>query len=156
MQHYRDSFIVNAPLERVFSYYTDIHSLQKMTPPMMGMRIVKAETPLRRGALIQFKLRPRGIPFDVKWVSRIVEFEENRVFADRQLKGPFDHWVHRHEFRALDDGRTEITDTIEAGTPLGFLGVLLEGILLGQGIQTLFDHRRHVVRDAFAHSKASS
>jgi ligand-binding SRPBCC domain-containing protein len=149
MQYYRDSFIVDAPVDRVFRYYADIRSLQRITPPNMGMRVVQADTPLRRGSVIRFRLRPRGVPFDVKWVSRITEFEENALFEDRQVKGPFDHWVHRHEFRTLPDGRTEITDTIEAGTPLGFLGPLLEGILLGQGIQTLFDHRRRVVRDAF-------
>jgi ligand-binding SRPBCC domain-containing protein len=34
-------------------------------------------------------------------------------FADRQLRGPFDHWLHRHTFIALDETTTMVMDEIE-------------------------------------------
>jgi ligand-binding SRPBCC domain-containing protein len=154
MQHYRDSFIVDAPVGEVFRFYTDLHNLARMVPPHIGMRVLKAETPLKRGSTIRFGLRPRGVPIEVRWVSRVVEFRENEAFADKQVRGPFEFWRHRHEFRALEDGRTEVCDTIEAGAPLGFLAPVLEGLLLGQGIQSLFDHRRRIVREAFPSRQA--
>lgn len=146
MQRFRDSMIIHAPASRVFEFYTNLKNLERMIPPMMRMRVIKAQTPLRRGALVTFGLRPTGIPFEVKWVSRIIEFEPGRVFADKQIRGPFDHWLHRHEFRELEDGRTEIRDTIEVGTPMGFFGQMVENAILGQGINSLFDHRRRILR----------
>lgn len=34
-------------------------------------------------------------------------------FADRQLRGPFDHWLHRHTFIAIDETTTLVMDEIE-------------------------------------------
>ncbi|MBI5153662.1 SRPBCC family protein [Candidatus Poribacteria bacterium] len=146
MQQFRDSLIIRAPVGRVFHYYTDLRNLARMTPVELHMRVVRAELPLRQGSHVRFALRPRGVPFEIRWDSIIDEYAINSVFSDRQTKGPFEHWVHRHKFRSLEDGRTEVTDVIEVGAPLGVFGKLAERIFIGHKIQAMFDYRRKIVR----------
>ena len=138
MQKYQDSVIVGAPVERVFAFYTDLKNLTRMTPPEYhaGYRVVPW----------LIALRPKGFPIEIKWDSVICEFEENRIFADCQIKGPFEHWVHRHEFDALDDHRTRVTDTIEFGAPLGLFGRMAESLFIGSRLQRIFEHRKKIVK----------
>lgn len=146
MNKYQDSMIIEAPVERVFAFYTELKNLSRMTLPEYHMRIVRAEIPLRQGARIRFTLRPKVLPIEIKWDSVICEFELNRVFCDCQVKGPFEHWVHRHEFDPLDAHRTRVTDTIEFGAPLGLFGRMAEGLFLGHHLERMFEHRKRVVR----------
>lgn len=157
MKVFRDSLIIDAPVEKVFAFYTDIRNLTRMVPPSMGMRVVKADLPLRFGSRVRFGVRPRGIPlpFEVTWDARISEFEPNRLFTDKQVRGPFEHWVHRHEFRPLDGGRTEVIDVIEVGAPLGVFGQFLERMYFTHKIHDVFGHRRRVLRAEFDARPAS-
>jgi len=149
MQRYEDSVIVDAPIDEVFAYYTNVRNLAKLVPESSNMRIVKAELPLRQGSRIRFAIRPMGVPFDITWDARVTEFEENRVFSDKQIRGPFDHWVHRHEFHTIEDGRTVIRDVIEAGALKGILGAMIETVVIRQMVHRAFDYRREVLRQLF-------
>ncbi len=69
-------------------------------------------------------------PLPVKWSARI-EAVSPSGFSDRQLEGPFGHWLHRHCFTALDERTTEVTDEIELKLkphplwgPVGFFMIL--------------------------------
>ncbi len=50
-------------------------------------------------------------PISMRWVARI-ESVSPSGFTDRQLRGPFAEWVHRHSFIALDNQTTEVLDEI--------------------------------------------
>ena len=52
-------------------------------------------------------------PLPVYWLARIEELSP-AGFVDRQLSGPFQQWVHRHSFIAVDEVTTEVRDEIEA------------------------------------------
>jgi len=149
MHVYRDSIIIAAPIEEVFDFYVDLRNLTRMTTRDLHMRVLKAELPLREGSRVRFSLRHRIVPFEVRWDAVISRFERPRVFEDRQTHGPFDRWVHRHEFLDLGGDRTEVTDTIECGVPLGVLGRMAERYVVGAKLEELFRHRRSVVRREF-------
>lgn len=51
-------------------------------------------------------------PFPIHWHAAI-EAVSDTGFADRQLSGPFAHWVHRHTFIESGDGLTTVRDEIE-------------------------------------------
>lgn len=51
-------------------------------------------------------------PFPIRWVARI-EDVSSAGFVDRQLRGPFRHWAHRHSFSAIDENTTAVVDEIE-------------------------------------------
>ncbi len=64
-------------------------------------------------------------PLPIHWVARI-ERVTPTGFVDRQLHGPFQEWVHRHTFRAIDEESTEVIDelsiTLAAAGPWRLVG----------------------------------
>ena len=52
-------------------------------------------------------------PLPLRWLARI-ENVSAAGFTDRQLRGPFEHWVHRHAFVAVDETTSQVVDEIEA------------------------------------------
>lgn len=149
MERFRDTVIIAAPIEPVFAWYTDLKNLVRMMPPDLRVRIVKADAPLRKGSRVRFAVAYGSFPLEMTWEMLIVEFEMNRHFADRQTKGPFDHWLHRHEFRSLENGHTEVTDTLEIGAPMGIFGRMAEKTFVTAQLRAIFDHRRAVLRKVF-------
>ncbi len=149
MQTFSDTVELAAPVESVWDYYTNPSSLAELTLPSMGMKVVKADTPLREGSRIRFALRPRGFPLEIRWDARVFVFKEFEEFADRQVRGPFEHWVHHHRFERLGPESCRVTDTLEAGAPMGLVGRLAESILVAQKLDALFDHRRAILLSRF-------
>jgi hypothetical protein len=134
--------ILARPLEEVFSFFAEASNLALLTPPSMHFRLITAQpVQMRDGTLIEYRLRVRGVP--IRWVSRIEDWAENRGFADRQLKGPYRHWFHRHEFEATGEG-TRIIDRVEYALPLGVLG-LLALPLVRRDLDAIFAYRREAV-----------
>ncbi len=149
MQRFRDSVDLASPVETVWEYYVNPLSLAELTLPSMGMRVVKADTPLREGSRIRFALRPRGFPVEVRWDARISLLKQHEEFVDRQVRGPFEHWVHHHRFEPLTETTSRIVDTLEIGAPMGFFGRLAESFLVAQKLEELFDHRRRILVSRF-------
>jgi hypothetical protein len=61
----------------------------------------------------------------VRWTARIVEFVQDKSFADDQVRGPFRRWLHRHEFQAeVRDGQTGtlVRDVVDFELGWGSLG----------------------------------
>jgi ligand-binding SRPBCC domain-containing protein len=50
-------------------------------------------------------------PLPMRWLARI-EAVSDAGFTDRQLRGPFTEWIHRHIFRAVDKNTTDVMDEI--------------------------------------------
>ena len=99
---------------------------------------------LRPGSRVVLSI-PIG-PIRVRWIAEHTEYERGRLFADRQVEGPFSSWYHRHLF--LDDGQggTLLRDEVEFEPPLGIVGRLLAGRLLESKLRTLFDYRHETTR----------
>jgi ligand-binding SRPBCC domain-containing protein len=85
-------------------------------------------------------------PFRLRWVAEHTEYEPGRMFADRQVEGPFASWFHRHLF--LDDGQggTLLRDIVEYDPPLNGVGRLLAGGLLESKLRKLFNYRHEATR----------
>ena len=80
-------------------------------------------------------------PILLTWVAEHTEYESGRMFADRQVSGPFARWYHRHLFSDDDTGGTILRDEIDYEPPLGALGRLLAGGYLRRKLQRMFDYR---------------
>jgi ligand-binding SRPBCC domain-containing protein len=48
----------------------------------------------------------------VRWLARIEDVSATG-FTDRQLRGPFQSWVHRHTYLPVDETTTAVVDEIE-------------------------------------------
>ena len=130
--------------ENVFPFFADAGNLEKLTPGYLHFQIL---TPLpiemRKGALIDYRLRLRGVP--IRWRTEITEWDPPYRFVDSQIKGPYSWWVHEHRFLASDEG-TLATDEVQYGMPLGRL---LHPLFIKRDLINIFKFRAQVMYDLF-------
>ncbi len=89
--------------DEVFAFFADAHNLQILTPDWLNFKILTPRPiAMRAGALIDYKLRLRGIP--IRWRTKITEWQPPFSFQDEQLRGPYRQWIHRHWFEEKDGG----------------------------------------------------
>jgi hypothetical protein len=136
------------PTDEVFAFFADAGNLEAITPPSLRFRIV---TPrpigMRAGALIEYRLRLRGLP--LMWLTRIETWEPGRRFVDVQLAGPYALWHHTHEFEPLGDGRTLMHDVVRYALPFGPLGELAHALFVRRELEAIFDYRHAEVARRF-------
>jgi ligand-binding SRPBCC domain-containing protein len=135
---------IAAPPEAVFAFHERPGALEAITPPWERVRLVEGGGSIRPGSRVV--LETKVGPFPLRWVAEHTEYDPPRLFADRQISGPFASWYHRHEF--LDDGRggTLFRDEITYEPPLGALGRLLSGPFVRRKLERMFDYRHEVTR----------
>ena len=139
--------LIPRPLHEVFKFFSDAQNLEKLTPGFLHFRIMTPQPiVMKPGALIDYRLRLYGWP--VSWQTRIESFIPDESFVDRQLHGPYRHWEHRHEFRAVPDG-TEMIDHVEYQLPFGVLGQLARTFFVRRALENIFDFRHKTVEAEF-------
>ena len=89
------------------------------------------------------------LPLRTQWVALITEFEWNHHFADVQKKGRFKSFYHRHELIA--EGRegvngTVVRDVIDYDIGFGWLGDLVQKLLIGRQLQRTFSYRQKALQ----------
>jgi ligand-binding SRPBCC domain-containing protein len=108
-----------------------------ITPPPMIVRVHAAPAQLKTGDTMDFTLWAGPLP--VRWVAGI-EDASGTGFTDRQIRGPFAHWTHRHSYAPVSGDETEVDDRIEAGLKRHpFWGPV--GMLMWIGMPALFAYR---------------
>ncbi len=138
---------VPRPLPEVFEFYRDEGNLQKITPPWLDFQVLGKNTPeMGEGTRIDYKLKLKGLP--IRWQSAIENWDPPRRFSDRQLKGPYRHWFHLHEFEELAGG-TLITDRVHYQLPLGLIGRASAGPWVKRDVEKIFKYRRKVIDSIF-------
>ena len=115
-------------------------NLERLTPPWLRFEVLTPEPiEMQVGTLIDYRLRVHGIP--LRWTSRIEEWEPGRSFVDRQLRGPYGLWHHRHTF-AADGEATIVRDTVDYALPFGPLGELAHALFVRRDLERIFAFRR--------------
>ena len=139
---------IEAPLERVFAFFSDPHNLESLTPRWLQFRILDAGSgPIAQGRGIVYRIWLLGVP--VRWTTRITVWDPGRGFVDLQQRGPFALWEHTHEFREQGGG-VVMTDRVRYRPPLGWLGRLAHFLWIRSALARIFDYRFQVVRRIFA------
>ena len=130
-------FTVVAPRETVAAFHRRRHSLVEITPPLIIVRIQEGPEVLASGDEMRFTLWLGPLP--IRWHAAIEDMSD-AGFADRQIQGPFAHWVHRHMFLASGEGLTIVRDEIEYAYKRHLVwGVV--GRLFVLGLSVLFAYR---------------
>lgn len=135
--------VIPRPLEEVFAFFAAARNLERITPTWLGFHVITPE-PLQMqvGTLIEYKLRLHRVP--VRWLTRIERWEENRLFVDRQLRGPYKLWNHLHTFERVDGG-TLVRDRVDYAIPFGPFGELAHAAFVRRDLRRIFDYRRQAV-----------
>lgn len=136
---------LSRPPHEVFGFFARAHNLERITPPWLRFEVRGTEpAELGEGTLIHYRLRLHGVP--MRWTSRIEEWVPGRGFVDRQLRGPYRIWHHRHTFAADGDG-TVVGDEVHYALPVGRLGELAHRLFVKRDLDRIFDYRCTAVRD---------
>jgi ligand-binding SRPBCC domain-containing protein len=153
----KESRIAASP-ERVFAFHESPGALERLTPPWERVKVVSGGESLRPGTRVL--LRTQVGPVSIDWIAEQTEYEPGSLFADRQIRGPFRSWYHRHIM--LDDGHggTILRDDIEYEPPFGAIGRFLGSRWIRRKLERLFEYRHEETRrivesNAFSVSTAS-
>ena len=107
---FQHRFQVKAPLAAVADFHRHSASMGAITPPPIIVRLHHAPPVLQSNDEMAFTLWMGPVP--LHWVARMEEVTPTG-FVDRQLRGPFQLWVHRHTFRPVSPEVTEVIDEID-------------------------------------------
>lgn len=133
------------PRSEVFAFFGDAGNLEALTPPWLRFEI---RTPrpiaMRPGALIDYRLRLRGLP--VSWRTEITLWEPPHRFVDEQLRGPYRLWVHEHTFEERPDGSTLAGDRVRYAVPGGRL---VNRLLVERDLRAIFAFREAKMSELF-------
>ena len=132
------------PPEDVFPFFADAANLDAITPPWLHFHIVTpGPIAMRTGAVIDYRLRMRGIP--LRWRTRIGAWEPPHRFVDEQIRGPYRRWVHEHRFEARDGG-TRVRDVVSYAVPFDFIA---HRWLVRPDVERIFRYRAESLRRHF-------
>ena len=141
MVKFQYTSLIPAPLAAVWAFHERPEAIQLLTPPDTPLVVEKRTGGLEIGARITFRVTH----LKLLWVAEHTEYEYQRLFADRQVQGPFRSWHHRHLFTAEGDG-TRLTDEVEFTLPLSPLSDWLVGWAVRLQLKAMFRYRHSVTR----------
>ncbi|MFW5687871.1 MAG: SRPBCC family protein [Bacteroidota bacterium] len=149
---YRRQVLHTSP-EKAWEFFTRPENLKVITPKFMGFDITSfsGERRLHAGQIITYKVRPFfGIPFN--WVTEITHAREPLFFVDEQRLGPFLFWHHKHYLEPLPDGTIAMIDSVHYKVFYGWIGSLLNRLIVKKRLDYIFDYRTRVIKEIFDHS----
>lgn len=143
MLKFQYTSLIAAPVETVWQFHERPDILELLTPPWQPVKIIRRQGGLEIGAISHFRLFLGPIPLD--WIARHTECEPNRLFIDRQTKGPMQSWEHRHEF-SPENNQTRLKDVIHYEIPGGFVAEFLLGWWVESRLRDMFRYRHQVTK----------
>lgn len=135
---------IAAPPSSLFAFHESRGAIERLTPPWESFELVEGGESLHPGSRVVFRIKLGPIP--VRWVAEHTEYEPDRLFADRQVSGPFASWYHRHLFLDDEAGGTILRDEVDYTPPLGWLGRILGTKLIEARLSRMFEYRHDVTR----------
>ena len=136
--------LVPRPLDETFAFFAEAGNLERITPPWLRFEIATpGPITMTTGTRIDYRLRLHGLP--IRWSARIEEWRPGREFVDRQIRGPYRLWHHRHVFAKHPDG-TIVTDHVRYALPAGPLGEGAHALVVRRDLDRIFAFRATAVR----------
>jgi ligand-binding SRPBCC domain-containing protein len=140
MPHFEMIENLPAPLSRVFDFFSRPANLVKISPPELHFQLLSGPEQLHLGARVTLQGRRWGL--SQRLVSEVTVWEPENRFVDEQREGPFKKWIHTHQFEALPDGGTRVTDRIDYEPPGGMLGFVVTVKAVERDLKWIFEYRR--------------
>lgn len=135
---------VPRPIDEVFEFFSNPANLTILSPPWLKFEMQSEhEAKMLAGIEFDYKLKVRGIP--LKWRSRITEWDPPNRFADEQIKGPYNLWVHTHSFEE-QDRNTVVRDHIQYSVPGGSI---INSLFVRRDVEKIFKYRGDKLTEIF-------
>jgi len=137
---YSSNIVVSQQRKKVFDFFSNPHNLNVITPGWLHFQILTpAETEIRKGTLLEYRLRLRGFP--IRWLTEISEWEPPMRFVDTQIQGPYKKWIHEHLFEN-ENGACRVIDNVQYAVPGGWLEPVIHRLFVSPDIHRIFEYRR--------------
>jgi len=135
---------LSRPVTEVFPFFADARNLQAITPDWLSFDVLTpGQIAMKPGALIDYKLRVRGLP--LRWRTLIRTWEPPHRFVDEQLRGPYRQWIHEHTFIEKDGG-TLARDKVLYAVPGG---TLINSLFVRRDVARIFAFRQKKLAEIF-------
>ncbi|REG94108.1 SRPBCC family protein [Flavobacterium aquicola] len=139
---------INATLDECWAFFSSPENLQKITPKSMGFEITDFDgQSMYAGQIIQYKISPL-LGLKLNWVTEITQVKDRAYFIDEQRFGPYSFWHHKHFFEATLNG-VKMTDVVHYALPFGFLGRIVNALIVKNKLSEIFDYRFQKVNELF-------
>ena len=140
--------IVERPIAEIFEFFANAGNLEKITPPELNFKIISPQTiDIKKGALIDYQLKLRGIP--ITWKTEITQWNPPFDFVDTALKSPYKQWIHLHTFEeGANSNETIMKDIVRYRLPLEPLGDIAH-FYVKKELKYIFDYRYKVIEEIF-------
>lgn len=136
------------PLQEAWDFFSSPLNLAKITPPELDFKIISAfdaHTKMYTGMIITYKVSPLwGIR--INWATEITHIQEYQYFVDEQRSGPYALWHHEHHFKEIKGG-VHMTDKLTYALPYGFLGSMVNKLIVRGQILKIFNYREKAIKD---------
>lgn len=139
---------INATMEECWAFFSSPRNLQKITPETMGFIITDFdEKNMYAGQIIQYKVSPLA-GLKLSWTTEITFVKDHSYFIDEQRFGPYALWHHKHFFEP-DGNCVKMTDVVHYALPLGFIGRIMNTLLVKNKLKEIFEYRVKKVDQIF-------
>lgn len=138
------STTVRAPQEVCFDAARDL-DLHVKSLAHTGERAVAGRTSglIEPGEEVTWEARHFGVR--QRFTSRITAFDRPRYFQDTMVRGAFASFVHDHYFE-VEGELTVMRDVLAFRSPLGFLGRIVDLLVMTRYLRRLIEQRNEVIR----------
>ncbi len=130
---------IRAPVEEVFKWHSRQGALERLSPPWDPVRVIERKGGINKGARVVLEMKAG--PFPYKWAAEHTDYEENRMFRDRQVRGPFSSWVHTHSFEPDANDASFFEDRIDYALPFYPFGQMFGGESVKAKLERIFRYR---------------
>jgi ligand-binding SRPBCC domain-containing protein len=141
---------INSTLEICFDLARSI-DLHKISTAMTNEQAIAGRTTglIELNEFVTWEATHFGIK--QKLTSKITAFDRPFYFRDEQTKGIFKSFNHSHTFE-LVNGRVIMKDVFEYQSPFGFVGRILNTLVLTSYLRRFLEERNQIIKE-FAESE---
>jgi ligand-binding SRPBCC domain-containing protein len=140
---------LNISKNNAWDFFSNPSNLSKITPTWLKFEVkTKLLEKMYAGMIISYFVRPLlNIP--QIWVTEITQVNEPNYFVDEQRFGPYKMWHHEHIFKSTEAGEVMMEDIVSYVVPFGFLGRIMNKLVIEKKINEIFNYRRKALEKMF-------
>jgi ligand-binding SRPBCC domain-containing protein len=108
---------INAPVERVYEYYTNPDNIKEAWPQDIVKESESLSSSTKNEEGSEMKVKGKYMGKEEEMRLQVVDKEQNRRLVTQQVQGPFKKWESIQEFQGSDSRTTHVRHTIDYELP---------------------------------------
>ena len=139
MESFEMEVVLACSQQAAFDFLIRRENIERISPPDAGLFFINAPDVFELGSRLDFRVRALGVIREAS--HKITQFENPNSFTEQQVKGPLQHWTHRHLVESIGDNQTRVIDRIDFLPPKGVAGLVMNKHRIRENLEDGFDYR---------------